>query len=280
MTETSYEREEKRKLKLIIGGVIAFLLIVLFIAMNPFVFVTAGQRGVVMNWGAVSDTVLGEGVHWRTPIVQSVKTIDVRTQKEQVDSSAASKDMQTVSAKVALNYHVMPEKVNLLWQKIGADYKDRIIDPAVQEAVKSTTAKYTAEELITKRESVKEEIKTALMTRLSNEYIAVDEFSIVDFNFSESFNKAIEAKQTAVQQALQAENDLRRIKVEAEQTVATARASAEAIKIQAEAINSTGGADYVALQWVDAWKSGGARVPEFITSEQSGGFIMNLPNKK
>lgn len=239
--------------KQIVSLVVLGVGIVLFLIINPFVFVTAGQRGVVMNWGAVSDTVLGEGAHWRAPIVQSVKMIDVRTQKEQVDSSAASKDLQTVNAKVVLNYHVMPEKVNLLWQKIGADYKDRIIDPAVQEAVKSTTAKYTAEELITKRENVKDEIKTALTARLTNEYIAVDEFSIVDFNFSESFNKAIEAKQTAVQQALQAENDLRRIKVEAEQRVAQAKAEAEAIKIQAEAVTQQGGKNYVQLQAIMKW---------------------------
>lgn len=239
--------------KQIVTLVILGVGIILFLIINPFVFVTAGQRGIVMNWGAVSDTVLSEGIHWRTPIVQSVKTIDVRTQKEQVDSSAASKDLQTVNAKVALNYHVIPDKVNLLWQKIGADYKDRIIDPAVQEAVKSTTAKYTAEELITKRENVKDEIKTTLTARLTNEYIAVDEFSIVDFNFSESFNKAIEAKQTAVQQALQAENDLRRIKVEAEQRVAQAKAEAEAIKIQAEAVTQQGGKDYVQLQAIMKW---------------------------
>lgn len=277
MSYASEQAEDlKAKSKIIIGIVVVAVLIILFVSLNPFVFVTAGQRGVVMNWGAVSDKVLGEGIHWRTPIVQSVRTIDVRTQKEQVDSSAASKDLQTVNAKVALNYHVVPEKVNLLWQKIGSDYKDRIIDPAVQEAVKSTTAKYTAEELITKRENVKDEIKTALTARLQNEYIAVDEFSIVDFNFSESFNKAIEAKQTAVQQALQAENDLRRIKVEAEQRVAQAKAEAEAIKIQAEAVTQQGGKDYVQLQWIEAWKTGGAKVPTFITSDKAGNFLFDM----
>lgn len=274
------QQEDATKTKMIIGLVVVFVLFILFLIINPFVFVTAGQRGIVMNWGAVSDTILSEGIHWRTPIVQSVKTIDVRTQKEQVDSSAASKDLQTVNAKVALNYHVIPDKVNLLWQKIGADYKDRIIDPAVQEAVKSTTAKYTAEELITKRENVKDEIKTALTARLTNEYIAVDEFSIVDFNFSESFNKAIEAKQTAVQQALQAENDLRRIKVEAEQTVATAKANAEAIRISTAAVNGQGGKDYVKLQWIAAWKEGGAKVPTFISGGNNESFLMNIDSLK
>lgn len=240
-----------KKTVIIVSGLVVAL--VLFLLLNPFVVISAGERGVVLNWGAVSDEVLGEGIHFRTPIKQKVKQLDVRTHKEQVDASAASKDLQNVSSTVALNFHLDPTKVNLLWQKIGADYKERIIDPAVQEAVKATTAKYTAEELITKRESVKEDIKAVLLGRLQNEFIIVDEFSIINFNFSGSFNAAIEAKQTAVQQALQAENDLRRIKVEAEQRVAQATAEAQAIKIQAEAITQQGGQDYVQLKAIEKW---------------------------
>lgn len=236
-----------------VGIGLAILFVVLFFIINPFVIVPAGERGVVLNWGAVSGETMGEGLHWRTPIVQSVKKLDVKVQKEEVDSSAASKDLQTVTAKVALNYHLDPEKVNVLWQNIGSDYKVRIIDPAIQEAVKAATAKYTAEELITKREIVKDDIKNSLKERLTKEFINVDEFSIVNFNFSDSFNQAIEAKQTAVQQALKAENDLKRIKVEAEQKVAQAKAEAEAIRIQAQAVTQQGGKDYVQLKAIEKW---------------------------
>jgi regulator of protease activity HflC (stomatin/prohibitin superfamily) len=239
------------KTAILVSGIVVAL--VLFLILNLFVVISAGKRGIILNWGAVSDNIMGEGIHFRIPIKQKIEKLDVRTQKEQVDANAASKDLQTVSSTVALNYHLDPLKVNLLWQKIGADYKERIIDPAVQEAVKATTAKYTAEELITKREAVKEDIKKVLSERLQNEYILVDEFSIINFNFSLSFNAAIEAKQTAVQQALQAENDLRRIKVEAEQRVAQATAEAQAIKIQAEAITQQGGQDYVQLKAIEKW---------------------------
>ena len=249
----SYDEEEARTKKLTIYAGVAviavIILVFLFMLLNPLVIVSAGQRGVVMTWGAVSGDVLKEGIHWRTPIAQRVQIIDVQTQKEQVDANSASKDLQSVSATVALNYHIDPDKANFLWQNIGSDYKIRIVDPAIQEAVKASTAKYTAEELITKRESVKDEIKTALQERLTKEFIIVDDFSIMNFNFSDEFNKSIESKMTAVQDALRAENDLRRIKTEAEQRVAQAQAEATAIKVQSEAANND---KYIQLKTIEA----------------------------
>jgi len=256
-----------KKLILVICGFVVFILLLI---LNPVVFVGAGERGVVMRWGAVQDNVLIEGVHFINPISNKVKKLDVRTQKEQVEASAASKDLQIVKSTIALNYHLKEDKVNSLWQKIGGDYKERIIDPAIQEAIKSTTAKYTAEELITKRELVKNDAKQVLFDRLNGEYIAVDELSIVNFDFSNEFNKAIESKQTAVQDALKAENDLRRIKVEAEQRVAQATAEAQAIKIQAEAITQTGGQDYVNLKAVEKWSG---VLPIYMTANAPLPFI-------
>ncbi len=176
------------------------------------------------------------GLHLRTPIVQSVVKINVQTQKEQVDASAASKDLQDVTTTLALNYHLAPEGVGKLYQNIGIDYKSRVIDPAIQEAIKGVTAKYTAEELVTRREEVKSEAKQALSDRLLNDFIIVDDLSIVNFAFSDSFNKAIEEKVTAEQDALAAKNKLEQIKYEAEQTVTTATAAAQAIKIKADAL--------------------------------------------
>ena len=187
------------------------------------------------------------------PITSSILIFDVRIQKEAVQASAASKDLQTVTTTLALNYHLDPEKVDQLYQKIGKDYKERIIDPAVQEAIKSITAKYTAEELITKRELVKQEVKIALFERLKGDFIAVDDLSIVNFDFSSSFNAAIENKVTAEQDALAAKNKLEQVKFEAEQRVAEAKGEAEAIKIQAQAITQQGGADYVKLKSIEKW---------------------------
>lgn len=244
--------EEQKKTNLIIWTVGFFIALVIAIIISPFKIISAGERGVVLRFGAV-NRVMEEGIHWKAPLIESVKVLDVKTQKEQVLSTAASKDLQTVSTEVALNYHLDPTKVGDLWQTIGSDYKARIIDPSIQEAVKASTAKYTAEELITKRQLVKDEIKMVLLERLAKEFVIVDELSITEFDFSESFNAAIELKVTAEQNALAQKNKLEQVKYEAEQRITQAKAEAEAIKIQAEAITQQGGQDYVNLKAVEKW---------------------------
>jgi regulator of protease activity HflC (stomatin/prohibitin superfamily) len=236
----------------IIWAIIVICLIFLFL-INPFIIISAGEKGVVLNWGAVSETVLDEGLHFRVPFQQTVLVLDVKILKEESQAGAASKDLQEVKTTIALNYHLDPAKVNALIKGVGRDYKQRIIDPAMQEAVKAATAKYTAEELITKRALVKEDIKNLLATRLAKEYIMVDEVSITEFDFSPSFNKAIEDKVTAEQEALQAKNVLEKVKFQAEQRVAQAQAEAEAIRIQAESISKQGGQSYVQMKAIEKW---------------------------
>ncbi len=213
--------------------IIAAAIIVLWI-MNPFVVVGAGERGVVLNFGAVQPHVLGEGIHFRVPIMQRIIKMDVTIHKSQTDAESVSKDLQDTKSTIAVNYHIVPEQANWIYQNIKQEYKDRIIDPAVQEVVKAITARYTAVELITQREKIRGEIKELLKNRLSSYNIVVDDFSIVNFKFSQLFEQAIEAKQTAEQLALKAQRDLERIKIEAEQKVASARAEAEALRLQKE----------------------------------------------
>jgi regulator of protease activity HflC (stomatin/prohibitin superfamily) len=214
------------------GALIAFYII------NPFVIVGAGERGVVLNFGAVQDSVLGEGLHFRIPIMQKVLKIDVRIHKSQTDAESVSKDLQDTKSTIAVNYHVAPDKVNKIYQSIGTEYKDRIIDPAVQEVVKAITARYTAVELITQREKIRSEIKDLLKQRLIAYDILVDDFSIVNFRFSQQFEQAIESKQTAEQLALKAQRDLERIKIEAEQKIASAKAEAESLRLQKENVTA------------------------------------------
>lgn len=222
----------KRVLPKVIG--LLALLLVFFLFLNPFVIIGAGERGVVLSFGAVSPTVLDEGLHLRVPIMQKIIKMDVKVQKSQTDAEAASKDLQETFSTIALNFHILPEKVNWIYQKLGADFKERIIDPAVQEVVKAVTAKYTAVEVITQRERVRSEIRELLKQRLMAYNIIVDDFSIVNFKFSNQFTQAIESKQTAEQLALKAQRDLERIKIEAEQKVTQARAEAEALRLQKE----------------------------------------------
>lgn len=234
----------------VIGIITIFVVIVLVNIFQFFTVVGPGERGILIQFGNIKG-IYEPGLHFQLPIVNSVVIIDVRTQKTEVKVSAASKDLQEINASVALNYHVDPNKVDNLYQDIGTEYESRIISPAVQESVKAITAQYTAEELITKRSSVKESIKEDLSERLKSYDLIIDDFSIVDFNFSEQFNKAIEAKQTAVQEALKAENDLKRIQIEAQQKIETAKAEAESIRIQAEALQQN--ANLIQLKFVEKW---------------------------
>jgi prohibitin 2 len=137
----------------------AGLIIVILLFFRPWVQVGAGQRGIVLNFGAVQPQVLEEGLHLRIPLMQEIVFMDVKLQKAETDAAAASADLQDVSSRVALNYHIVPDKANVVYQKIGLQFKERIIDPAILEVVKAVTAKYTAEELITKRPAVSEAMR-------------------------------------------------------------------------------------------------------------------------
>lgn len=215
------------RLALIIG-----VILISFMFLRPWVQIGAGERGVVLNFGAVQEKILGEGLHFRIPIVQNVVLIDVKVQKVVTDAAAASSDLQEVTSSVALNYHVIPDKTNIIYQRLGIYFKERIIDPAIQEVMKAVTARYTAEQLITERPRVSAEMRELLSERLLEHNISVDAFSIVAFSFSRAFTEAIEAKQTAEQLALKSKRDLERIKIEAEQKVTAAKAEAEALRLQ------------------------------------------------
>ncbi len=217
--------------------------VVVALAATSFTVVKAGHTGVVLTFGAVEQAVLDEGLHFKAPFVQSVVQMNNRTQKIETDGSASSKDLQIISYVVAVNYHVNNTASATLYQNVGTDYGSVIIIPAIQESIKAVTAQYTAEELITKRQSVGDQIKTALSEKINQYGLTVEIFNIVNFDFSEEFNAAVEAKQTAQQNALKAEQDLARIEVEAKQKITQAEAEAESIKLIQEALAKS--PDYV-----------------------------------
>ena len=245
-TKKAAQSAFKKVPKSIMVIIAASLLMLLFF--RPFVQVGAGERGVVLNFGAVQENVLGEGLHFRIPIVQEVVLMDVKVQKAVTDAASASSDLQDVTSSVALNYHIVPDRANVVYQTLGVHFKDRIIDPAIQEVMKAVSARYTAEELITKRAAVSEAMRENLAARLQDYNISVDAFSIVSFSFSQVFTEAIEAKQTAEQLALKSRRDLERIKIEAEQKITAATAEAESLRLQRANIS----ADLIELRKVEA----------------------------
>jgi len=240
-------RSAMRQGPLRLAGIVG-IFVVGFVFLHPWVQVGAGERGVVLNFGAVQQNVLGEGLHFRVPIMQQIALMDVKVQKAVTDAASASSDLQDVTSSVALNYHIIPDKANVVYQTIGVQFKERIIDPAIQEVMKAVTAQYTAEELITKRPAVSAAMQETLTKRLLAYNIAVDAFSIVTFSFSKVFTEAIEAKQTAEQLALKAKRDLDRIKIEAEQKITAATAEAESLRLQRANIST----DLIELRKVEA----------------------------
>ena len=263
-------RFESPKMNVNVGAakgilIVLFALIVIGVVTAASVqIVDAGHRGVLLHFNAVDTTIppLEEGLHFVVPFADSVVPMEVRTLLFVKGTSSASKDLQTVTTEVTVNYRPAPESVSTLFKEVGLNYQNRIIAPAVEEVVKQVTANYNAEELITKRPLVKSDIENEITERLNVYNIETEVISITDFQFSQLFSQAIEAKVEAEQKALQAENDLRRIQVEALQAearsqgiakgnIAQANGEAEAIKIINQALSQ----NPAYLEWLktQAW---------------------------
>jgi prohibitin 2 len=201
----------------------------------PLAIVPAGHRGVMTTLGKPSEEVFGEGVHFRAPYVQQLHLMDIRIAVNEGQGEAASKDLQAVQDKVIINYHLDPQAAPRAFREIAqttAEIAAHIIDPARPEAVKAVTARFTAEELITRRTEVRDQIAALLREKMSRHGLVLDEFAIVNFSFSSSFSSAIEAKVGPEQQKLKADRDLQRIQVEAQQRIASASAEAEGLRLQ------------------------------------------------
>lgn len=252
---------------LILSVVFVILLIILF---GSIYIINAGERGVLLTWGNPSQIPITEGIHVKIPIAQKIIKMNIQTQKYEADLTAASSDLQDVNTKIAINYHLDSASVPTIYQTIGVDFASKVIFPLEQESNKAATARYTAVELITKREQVRTEMENILRDKLAPRGIIVESISIVNFAFSPSFTQAIEAKVTAEQNALAAKNKLEQVKYEAEQRVTQAKGEAESIAIQAQAINSQGGKDYVQLQAISKWDG---KMPSVMLGSGSTPFI-------
>lgn len=227
----------------------------LILFFGSFGTVGAGERGVKTRFGAVTGEILNSGLYLKMPFIEGVEKMDVQIQKEQTTAEAASSDLQNVKAEVALNYQLDSAQVANIYKNIGDNdaLNNKIIAPAMQEVVKAVTANYTAEQLISKRTEVTSAIETQLTVKLQGSGIIVSAFNVTNFDFSPTFNAAIEAKVTAEQNALAAKNKLDQVKYEADQRVAEADGEAKAIAIQAQAIQNQGGAAYIQLKAIEKW---------------------------
>ncbi len=268
-----------------IAAVVITIIIIIIVLTKVVVIVEAGHRGVVLYLGAVEGRVLPEGVHYIIPFAEQVVQMEVRTQKFQAEASAASNDLQEVRTVIALNYRIDPTETNRVYQLLGVNYADRVISPTIQEAVKASVAKFNAEELVTKRETAKSVIAQAIRNTLTSNNILVENVFITDFKFSESFASQIEQKVVAFQKFLTEQNNLRAVRVIANQNVVQAEAAARAniakASGEAQAIELITGQlrsspEYLQWQAINKWNgqlpyaSGSGAVPFFqLPSPQS-----------
>jgi len=239
--------------ELVVGAIIIFIAVVAIGLFSTFYVVHAGERAILVTWGNPAAMPESEGLHLKMPFVQSIVRMDIKTQKYAIKASAASKDLQIVNAEIAVNYQLSENKVVEIYKTIGLDYQERVIQPVVQEVVKASTAEYTAEELITRRPEVKSKIDSSLREKMASKGIIIQEVMITNFDFSESFNNAIENKVTAEQNALAQKNKLEQVKYEAQQAIEKAKGEAEAIKLQSQTLAIYNNSNYIQMKAIEKW---------------------------
>jgi regulator of protease activity HflC (stomatin/prohibitin superfamily) len=244
--------------------------LVLNLVIQSFTIVPAGHVGVQITMGEVNQTVLTEGAQFVNPI-SNVKHVDVRLARANLNNaSAGTKDIQQVHTDIVINYRLTPAKVPHIYKEFGLDVDTKVLGPAINESFKSAVGHYTSEELITKRDAVNLDIMARLSEKLAPFNIVVNNVSLVNFGFSKAYQDAIEQKVIATQAKLRADQDYERIQVEAKSRIAQAKGEAEAIAIQASAIQHQGGQAYVQLQWIEKWNG---KMPDTVVN---GGKDMML----
>lgn len=234
------------------GSIILIVaLLILMLVWSSFVSVAAGDRGVLMTFGSVNQTVLMPGLHMKIPFAQSVKRMNVQIQKSQTKETAASRDLQNVSTEVAVNWAINPVDAAWVYQNLGNENQltEKVITPVVSNAVKAVAAHYDAEELVEKRDEVRDEVQKQIVSGLVQYKVNVQGVNITNFQFSADYAKAIEAKQVAQQRSQQATYDLTRIKVQAQQEIAQAQGQSQAQKL----LQSTLTPEIIRLRAVKKW---------------------------
>lgn len=251
------------------------IVLVVFVAMSSFVTVGPGERGVLMTFGKVEPGVLEPGIHFKIPIMQTVKQIEVRIQKSEGQQTAASKDLQDVTTRVAVNWSIQPEDAEWVYQNVGDERAliMKVIEPTISNVVKAVTAKYNAENLVAKRDEIRDLIEKQITTSVANYKVQVQGVNITNFNFSKQYADAIEKKQVSQQKAQQAKYDLQRITVEAQQKIAEARGQSESQRLMQKTLTS----EIIRLNAVKKWNG---VLPKVVGGDGVIPFVGDITGKK
>ncbi len=216
-------------------GVILVCFLLFIFSWGSFAIVPAGHRGVVLWWGSVEKRIMGEGLNFKVPVAERVIKVDVRVQPHPFrEIDAASKEYQMVKLTGMMNFHIDPSYVNDLYQKVGLDFANKVIDPAFNDFVKEVVPIYSITDILPKREEIRKKAMTKLGDNLARYHIIVDDIYFANIRFSPEYERAIEAKQVAQQQVETQRQILAQREIEAQQKVATAKGEAESIQVVAQ----------------------------------------------
>jgi prohibitin 1 len=254
-------------------GILIILLLILLVFFSPVVVIGTGKRGVVFNTlRGIEDRILGEGTHFRIPILESVTMVSVQVQKTLVQADAASKDLQSVQTEIVVNWHLDNSKVNKIYQQVGDEKAvvDRIIIPAVNEVVKAATAKMTVSEVLSRRQELKQNIDDLLTQRLTDYGVILDDVSITNADFSAEFDRAIEQKQVAQQEAERALFKTQEASATAQATINLARGEAEANRLKQQSLS----AELLELRAIEKWDG---KLPQVAGSGNTP--FINIPSR-
>ena len=226
--------EKEINKKVIIGAlIIIFVIITIF---SSFRIIKSGEVGIKVRFGKVIETHTKDGINFKLPFIEKIVKMNVRVQKTELDTESSSKDLQLVNMKLAVNYRVDGKKATSLYKNVGKKYEDIVLQPAIQESVKAITSKYTAEELITKRNEVSDKCTEELNKKVNKYGLDIDNFNIINFNFSKEFNRAIEEKQVAEQKVLTAKQELEKERIEADKKIVKAQGEKEANELKQQTL--------------------------------------------
>ena len=224
------------KTKIILGIIIGVVVLAIITIFASITTVPTGYVGIKTRFGKVQEDVINEGFNFKTPFIEKIVKIDCKTKKIETSAESSTKDMQNVSASIAVNYNVKKDTANILYKEVGKDYEDIIINPSIQESIKSIMAQYTAEELITKRSEVSNKIQEALINKIKDRGFEITEFNVTNIDFSEEYDKAIEAKAVKQQEVISAQADYEKQKIQNEKEISMAEKDAKVMELQNQQI--------------------------------------------
>lgn len=231
------------------GGIVLVIIVVIIFMFGGFRTIDSGQVGIRVRFGKVVETQMNEGINFKIPLIEKIIKMNIQVQKVEVETTSASKDLQDISMKLAVNYRVDGTKATELYKNVGTKYDEVVLQPAIQESIKAVTSQYTAEELITDRSEVSKKCMETLQNKIEKYGLNIDNFNITNFNFSNEFNKAIEEKQVAEQKVLTAKQELEKEKIEAEKKIVKAEAEKKANEMKQQTLTD----NIIKEKFIEKW---------------------------